>query len=464
MKKLIISLLLIFGSIISFAQNYEIGGTKYYISYCNSCTGASGWYMQDDTIFISTTALSLQGWDTTDILKRISDSLATITGSTDSIYFYYTTTNGTSGWRGINDTVKIKTNYVTTESDPIYTVDSANLAKKTYVNQAISDSINTIQIPDSTWLSITATNANIDTIVGPTVVTTKLNLPYLNNSSTRSLIVKANGDVDSITQTDINTYLGTNIITSATITTLSTSRIPNTVSYINADSVHIDRLYGINDGEIPLQTNIGVVGQDTANINYYQAQKYNAQALYITDNIDSLTIKNNGVDKFIFDSDGDTIEFQDNVKIAGQVTWQLPLSIAYYGDTTTGYTPSVTKLAYTKITPTFTNVESDYITFQGDSLIITKAGDYEINLCYVLTAGTNDRFRMSVFKNKNTTGIYNGVVISGGGTGVYVDGSWNWYLKGLSVGDYLDFRITNAIDSDDPTFWRLKFIIKKFAE
>ncbi|MDD2286907.1 MAG: hypothetical protein PHU98_06185 [Mariniphaga sp.] len=143
MKRLIISLLLIFTSIISFAQNYEIGGTKYYVSYCNSCTGASGWYMHNDTIFISTTALSLQGWDTTDILQH-----------TDTSVFSFNSTQADTSVFSFNST----------QADTsVFSWSSENLQ-----GHDTNWVINMKQ--DSVWDLITATNADIDTLTNSNVI------------------------------------------------------------------------------------------------------------------------------------------------------------------------------------------------------------------------------------------------------------------------------------------------------
>ena len=92
-------------------------GDTMYLKYCNACALVSGWKQQGDTLFIDTTYISPN--DTATMLSTYVSRgdttnkwMAKGKNTDDSIYFYYTITNSSSGWKGTPDTVRIKTNYL----------------------------------------------------------------------------------------------------------------------------------------------------------------------------------------------------------------------------------------------------------------------------------------------------------------------------------------------------------------
>jgi len=153
------------------------------------------------------------------------------------------------------------------------------------------------------------------------------------------------------------------------------------------------------------------------------------------------------------------------VTIYGDLAYNFSHGIATYGDSTAGYTPAVAKLVYTKLKPTFTVSEAEYITMVGDSITVTRAGCYKIEICGNITGANPNKWRLALYKNGAMfSNVYNTMLVSTTGAANYIPFSWFWYDNAAVVGDDYSLRITNTTNSDDPTFWRLKLYVSKMPE
>jgi hypothetical protein len=132
-------------------------------------------------------------------------------------------------------------------------------------------------------------------------------------------------------------------------------------------------------------------------------------------------------------------------------------------DSTT-YTPAVSRYTYTKVKPGMTVGETDGITMRGDSIIILTAGDYYVHLGCAVSGANNNDWHIKMFVNGAKAVVPGGsCFFSTTGDPNYQPVSWFWYKASLAVGTYLDFRITNNTNTDDPTFRSMKvFIERKF--
>ena len=131
----------------------------------------------------------------------------------------------------------------------------------------------------------------------------------------------------------------------------------------------------------------------------------------------------------------------------------------------TSYTPSVTQNVYTKLVPTIVWRENDGLTCL-DSVKILTAGDYRLDMSIALSGtNVNDFWRVKVYKNGAAFSPELGRFRWRGITSNVTDTrSYFWYLIGLSVNDWISFRITNETGSRNPTITDMKVYIEMKPE
>ena len=163
------------------------------------------------------------------------------------------------------------------------------------------------------------------------------------------------------------------------------------------------------------------------------------------------------------DSDGDTtavfdsaqVEIFKDLVVDGDFTYNLRHLFVDYA---AAYTPSVTQDVYTKIAPTFTEVEVSNITFAGDSITIIDAGDYLGELTADISGAVTDNF-VIVYK-KNGTIVKSKKQSTRGAT---EDDNivLKWYFDNLIAGDHISIWVTNTNSSGDPTFSNMDWEFEK---
>jgi len=171
-------------------------------------------------------------------------------------------------------------------------------------------------------------------------------------------------------------------------------------------------------------------------------------------------INNNQLDSALFITSGDTntaliygrnTAYKPRVQINGDltVTGQLYTTIphAFFSTEDTTYTPAVAQNVYT-VLGFPGNKEIDHMTKAGDSLQITVAGSYYMQLEFTMQGGANNDFRMALFINgvkvKSST-------ITTTGAANYESAIVTWYADDMEIGDDITIRVTNLTNSDDPT-------------
>ena len=153
------------------------------------------------------------------------------------------------------------------------------------------------------------------------------------------------------------------------------------------------------------------------------------------------------------------------LRINADVSYNLPHGV--FSADSVNVTSVITPLGhYTKMLPTMTAREADYLTFAGDTITIIKAGDYEVysNMC-VTTSNQNDRLQIKVFKNGVPYSPALGrFIIQSEGTGITSSHGYLWYATGCAVGDKLSFYITNLTAARNAVISDMKVVIKRMPE
>lgn len=98
----------------------------------------------------------------------------------------------------------------------------------------------------------------------------------------------------------------------------------------------------------------------------------------------------------------------------------------------------------------FTTIESANITEAGDTITIVTPGDYLITFSFEVENGSvGDRYRIGVFKNNVKVFSVGQKFPSASDSKIITS---FYYLNDLVAGDDISLRVTNTVDSDDPTF------------
>jgi hypothetical protein len=116
----------------------------------------------------------------------------------------------------------------------------------------------------------------------------------------------------------------------------------------------------------------------------------------------------------------------------------------------TTYTPNVTAGGtYTKLTPTFNQVEVYNMTVAGDSITIVTsyAGSFVLQIAFTIQNAATDDFTLQIRKNNVSD---HSVRFTGAGANEYIAVNTMHYFDNLVAGDDISFYITNTVDADDP--------------
>ena len=168
------------------------------------------------------------------------------------------------------------------------------------------------------------------------------------------------------------------------------------------------------------------------------------------------------------DQIGDSLDALDNIDgdltVAGILKYEFPHAVASFD--AGSYTPSITKDVYTKMVPGMTVREVDEITMAADSVIITHAGDYRIDISVALSGtNANDFWRVKVYHNNVAyspeLGRFRWRTVAGGVTDTR---SYFWYVMDLAVNDRICWKITNETASRNPTITDMKIFISMLPE
>lgn len=132
MRKIFIFILLISSFVVNSQDIIRPDKVKLYVSYCNACTGVSGWKVNNDTIYIDTTSVTaidttnlsdslrlawlqkLNNNDTLNLSYRI-DTTTGGGGTTDSLFIAWL-----NSWKSNGDTLTADTGKVSTSGDIIH--------------------------------------------------------------------------------------------------------------------------------------------------------------------------------------------------------------------------------------------------------------------------------------------------------------------------------------------------------
>jgi len=158
------------------------------------------------------------------------------------------------------------------------------------------------------------------------------------------------------------------------------------------------------------------------------------------------------------------IDAVGNVDIEGQVTYDFAHIVA--SADSIAYTPTITQNEYLLLAPGMTAHEADNVTLSGDTLTVSVAGDYFINISVRFSgANQNDVWRIKVYINGSPTPSSVGrFVIRTTSAGEPDVRSFFWYLQDLAVDDEITFTMTNYTASRNPTFTDFKIYMEKKPE
>ena len=153
-----------------------------------------------------------------------------------------------------------------------------------------------------------------------------------------------------------------------------------------------------------------------------------------------------------------------NADIEGQLTYDFHHIVA--SADSIAYTPTITQNEYLLLAPSMTAHEADGITLSGDTLTVSVAGDYFINISVRFSgANQNDVWRIKVYINGSPTPSSVGrFVIRTTSAGEPDVRSFFWYLIGLVADDEITFTMTNYTASRNPTFTDFKIYMEKKPE
>lgn len=150
-----------------------------------------------------------------------------------------------------------------------------------------------------------------------------------------------------------------------------------------------------------------------------------------------------------------TISSTGKLTLLGDLTYNMRHAFL---NAAANYTPAVTQNIYTKILPTFTAIELMNMTFAGDTLTITTAGDYILTYTYTISGANGDDFTVQIRKNnvavcesRQTTTATNN----------YQTVTMIWYFEATSVNDRISLYVTNTASNGDPTLSNQRLYIRK---
>ena len=102
----------------------------------------------------------------------------------------------------------------------------------------------------------------------------------------------------------------------------------------------------------------------------------------------------------------------------------------------------------------YTVVDATGITASGDSITVTRSGDYLVFIGLSFSGGPSDVYHMAVYKNGAITPFEMHRNTTNNDTG---NANLNGYLEGLVAGDDISFWMRNTGDNDDATLISSQF-------
>lgn len=104
----------------------------------------------------------------------------------------------------------------------------------------------------------------------------------------------------------------------------------------------------------------------------------------------------------------------------------------------------------------FTAVDTDGVTFAGDTITIITPGDYMIWIGLSFSGGPSDVWHIAIYKNAVITAFEMHRTTSNNDTG---NTNLNALLDNLAIGDDISIYMRNTGDNDDPTLISSQFMI-----
>jgi len=146
------------------------------------------------------------------------------------------------------------------------------------------------------------------------------------------------------------------------------------------------------------------------------------------------------------------------VDVSGDLDYDLSHGYMYYFERSDVI--NLTNNVYSKLTNATNNLftvdEANGITIAGDSITITRAGDYTLWFNFSATgAGSGDVYRIKLYKNGSP--ILGTIKASA----LKADISNVWHIQDLIVGDDIAIYLTNTVDNDDITTVDCSIYIRK---
>jgi len=146
------------------------------------------------------------------------------------------------------------------------------------------------------------------------------------------------------------------------------------------------------------------------------------------------------------------------VDISGDIDYDLSHGYMYYYERSE--TIALTQNVYSKLTNATNNLftvdEANGITIAGDSITITRAGDYTLWFNFsAVGAGSADAYRLKLYKNGSA------ILGSIKASALKSDISTVWHIQDLAVGDDIAIYLTNTVDNDDITAVDCSIYIRK---
>jgi len=146
------------------------------------------------------------------------------------------------------------------------------------------------------------------------------------------------------------------------------------------------------------------------------------------------------------------------VDVSGDLDYDLSHGYMYYFERSDVI--NLTNNVYSKLTNATNNLftvdEANGITIAGDSITITRAGDYTLWFNFSATgAGSADVYRIKLYKNGSP------ILGSIKASALKSDISNVWHIQDLSIGDDIAIYLTNTADSDDITAVDCSIYIRK---
>jgi len=163
------------------------------------------------------------------------------------------------------------------------------------------------------------------------------------------------------------------------------------------------------------------------------------------------------------------IRINGELTVSGEIKYHLIHGVA--STDSISFTTGSTQSVYYKLDPTGADTlkdhEQDGITFPGDSIKVSAAGDYVIN-CYIniTTSNAADKIRVKLYKNNaayplNTIGRW---IVASDGSGAFSETkSFMWYVT-LAANDILSIRVANISAARACVLRDLKIYISKLPE